>query len=121
MRIARTDTGWRILAPALPAGACLKALAAGSGYRVGGICERLGCSESYFRRVFLRDIGIAPKQWLRDQRMLAARRQLEEGRDLWDLADFLGFASEASFRREFRAVFGMLPARMRGRQPAGRL
>ncbi|RYD51659.1 MAG: AraC family transcriptional regulator [Verrucomicrobiaceae bacterium] len=113
MRIVRTEIGWKVLAPRWPKGLCLRSLATRSGYRVGEICDRLGCSESYFRRVFLRDVGVGPKQWLRDQRMLAAKQRLQSGIDSWQLAVELGFASQANFLREFRVIFGMVPDRWR--------
>ena len=109
MRIERAENGWKILAPSWPDGVCLARLARRSGYRVCQMCDRLGCSEGYFRRAFLRDTGVSPKRWLRDERMLMARRQLEEGRDPAEVAEALGFASMASFRREFRGVFCRLP------------
>lgn len=111
MRIERMPNGWKILAPGWPEGVCLRKVADRCGYRVTEICGELGCSEAYFRRVFLRDTGLSPKRWLMDERMLMARRYLEGGRAWVEVAEALGFANPASFRREFRTVFSAQPGR----------
>jgi AraC-like DNA-binding protein len=111
MRIERTPHGWKILAPGLPGPVCLKDVSNRCGYRVTEICGELGCSEGYFRRVFLRDTGLSPKQWLMGERMLMARQFLGQGREWVEVAELLGFASPASFRREFQMVYSAPPGR----------
>jgi AraC-like DNA-binding protein len=81
------------------------------GYRVGEVCGELGCSERYLRAVFLRDVGLSPKEWMRQERMVVARRMLDGGRSPLAVSDSLGFASLNNFRREFQEVYGMSPAR----------
>lgn len=76
---------------------------------MGEICTELGCSERYLRTVFLRDIGLLPKEWMRQERMLRARRMIGGGIDSSEAAQALGFASLDSFRREFREVYGVTP------------
>ncbi len=111
MRIHRAGNKWSILCPSLAGSSCLRELARRCGYRVCQICHELECSERYFRRVFVRDTGLSPKQWLRDERMLIARQKLDEGTAPWEVALALGFSSHATFRREFREVYGTLPGR----------
>ena len=114
MRITRKENSWKILTPASADGCCLRELASRCGYRVCQMCESLDCSEGYFRRVFVRDTGLSPKRWLRDERMVIARQRLDQGWDPAGLAEELGFASLATFRREFRSVYGKVPAKWTG-------
>jgi len=112
MRIIRKTKTWRVLSPSLGGeGCCLQRLAMQLGYRVGEICGALGCSERYLRAVFLRDVGLSPKEWMRQERMVVARRMLGGGRSPLAVSDSLGFASQNNFRREFQEVYGMSPAR----------
>jgi AraC-like DNA-binding protein len=112
MRIERSpEDGLRVWWSGAGGVRCLRDLARRSGYRVGQICVQLDCDERYFRRVFLRDVGIPPKDWLREERRLAAERRLAEGVPAWRVARDLGFADPSSFRREFRAVHGVVPRR----------
>jgi AraC-like DNA-binding protein len=86
---------------------CLETLAFEEGYRVGAVCDRLEMSEAYFREVCIRDLGLTPKEWMRNERMVVARRMLVGGTDPKKIAKLLGFADMNSFRREFRAVYGV--------------
>jgi AraC family transcriptional regulator of adaptative response / DNA-3-methyladenine glycosylase II len=81
------------------------------GYRVGELCAELRCSERYLRTVFLRDIGLSPKEWMRQERMVVARRMLDGGKEPAVVATDLGFASVNNFRREFQQVYGVSPGR----------
>ena len=81
------------------------------GYRVGAICQELGMSEQHLRRLFLRDVGLTPKEWMRWERMVVARRMLKWGMDPVEVSEALGFSEASSFRREFRTVYGVSPWR----------
>ena len=110
MRIIRNTDSWSVLSPALGGKACcLERLAVRFGYRVGELCAELRCSERYFRTVFLRDIGLPPKEWMRQERMVVARRLLDGGRSPLAVSESLGFASLNNFRREFLATYGDSP------------
>ena len=98
---------------------CLEVLAYEQGYRVEGVCRELGLEERRFRRMFLRDVGLAPKEWMAWERMVVARRMLGAGRDPLVVSERLGFSHPNSFRREFRTVYGVtvsgfLEIRLRG-------
>lgn len=80
-------------------------------YRVVGLCSALGCSERYLYAVFLRDIGLPPKTWMDLERMVVARRMLEGGKSVEEVADGLGFMSVESFRRKFMKVYKVSPGR----------
>ncbi len=110
MRIIRTTDSWSVLSPSLGGEVCcLERLAVRFGYRVGELCAELRCSERYLRTVFLRDIGLPPKEWMRQERMVVARRMLQGGMDPAVVATELGFASVNNFRREFLATYGKSP------------
>ena len=110
MRIVRPEMSWRVLSPEWPGGAvCLQRLALRCGYRICEICAELNCGERYLYEVFIRDIGLSPKEWMRRERMVVARRMLAGGEGVDDVTERLGFASKNNFRREFLAFYGVLP------------
>ena len=69
----------------------------------------LECSERYLHIVFTRDIGVAPKVWMRWERMVVARRMLAGGKLPFEVAEILGFTSLDSFRREFQVHYRVRP------------
>ncbi len=81
------------------------------GYRIGEMCSEMDLSERYVHEVFTRDIGLPPKEWMRWERMVVARRMLTGGKTLEQVSGDLGFAAPGSFRREFLSVHGVSPAR----------
>ena len=87
----------------------LEALALEEGYRAAGMCDQIGISEEYLRRLFLRDVGLNPRDWLQWERMVVARRLLCWELPCEEIAERLGFADCRSFRREFKRVYGMPP------------
>lgn len=109
MRIVSDGSGCRALFPDGRAAECLRTLALGCGYRAGELAGALGCSGSYLRRVFARDLGVTPKRWLRGERMRAAGRLLGAGMPPWQAVEALGFAPGSGFRREFRKTHGITP------------
>jgi AraC-like DNA-binding protein len=71
------------------------------------LCLRLGVSERNLRRVFETGIGIGPKEWLRQERMVVARNLLLEGAPIKGVADELGFANYKNLSREFQSFYGV--------------
>jgi AraC-like DNA-binding protein len=109
MRIIRPQCHWRVLFVSQRAPECLHRLALECGYRVGELTEALDCGERYLHEVFTRDIGMPPKLWMREERMVVARQLLGDGREPEAVAETLGFAAVASFRREFVRIYGVTP------------
>ena len=66
-------------------------------------------TESHLRMIFLRDLGLTPKDWMRWERMVVARRMLLWGHELLAISKALGFTHINSFKREFRLVYGVAP------------
>ena len=101
MQIIRLEQNWCILLTVESSRWCLQGLALRCGYRIGEMCGELGVSPRYFYEVCRRDMGLAPKDWLRQERMVVARRMITGGQPPQEVAGTLGFSSPNNFRREF--------------------
>ena len=67
-----------------------------------------------FERVFTREVGTTPAQYVLQMRVEAARRQLERtGRGLKQVASDAGFGSVDLMRRAFVRLLGITPSRYR--------
>jgi len=115
MKIIRSDQAWRVFRANVSGALVLESLARRHGYRVCEMCAELGCGERYLHATFVRDIGLSPKMWLRQERMLVARRLLRDGRSADAVAEELGFSTLNNFRREFREVYGLSPLQFQRR------
>ena len=105
MRIARLENRWQVLGFGHVMHDCLETLALERGYRVREVTDELGVSGAYFREIFVRDVGIPVKSWMRLERMVVARRLLMWGMDPLEVSGRLGFSLPNSFRREFSEVY----------------
>lgn len=90
---------------------CLERLAFRKGYRVADVCSSLGCSSRYLHTLFMRDIGLPPKHWMKLERMVVARRKLEGGKSPDQVSRDLGFMSVHTFNRQFQQFYQTTPAR----------
>lgn len=87
---------------------------------VAGIAERTGLPHRRLQRIFARELGMAPRTYLRLLRFRAALLDVQQGADtLADTAAARGYADQAHMARDFRALAGMPPsgARIRARGP----
>jgi len=91
----------------------LEQLAYECGYRFNAICDAVSCDPRCLHEVFKRDLGLNPKEWLKSERMAAARRLLAEGCWPAKAAHLLGFATPSNFGREFLATHGVPPGKYR--------
>ncbi|WP_019631419.1 helix-turn-helix domain-containing protein [Actinomadura atramentaria] len=79
--------------------------------RVQDAAERLGCSRRHLGAAVRAELGVTPKEYQRLLRFEAARRGLAAGgADLARVAAEAGFADQAHFTREWRAMSGCTPA-----------
>ena len=85
---------------------------------MSGLCDRIYLSERHLRRVFEEGIGIAPKDWLRQERMVAARSLLREGSPIKEVAIDLGFTTAKMFSRDFQQFHGVKPTEFQRKEHA---
>lgn len=86
--------------------------------RVKEACRQLGHTSRSLQRLFEREVGVAPKEVLRRYRLMEAAERLasEPGLPGAELAAGLGYADQAHFIRDFKAVTGVSPEAYRRRQ-----
>ena len=78
------------------------------------LAQRMSMSVRNFERVFTRETGTAPAQYVLQLRVEAARRHLERtDRGLKQVAAAAGFGSVDVMRRAFVRLLGLTPARYR--------
>ena len=82
------------------------------GGRVPDLAARLGLSSRHLERLFLRNVGLRPKEVIRLARFRTALARLRSGRPLHlsRLAHELGYADQSHFTREFRRFGGLPPS-----------
>jgi transcriptional regulator GlxA family with amidase domain len=81
---------------------------------VEDLAERMAMSVRNFERVFTREVGTTPSQYVLHLRVEAARRQLERSdRGLKQVASAAGFGSADVMRRAFVRLLGITPRRYR--------
>jgi transcriptional regulator GlxA family with amidase domain len=78
------------------------------------LADRMAMSVRNFERVFTREVGTTPSQYVLQIRVEAARRQLERtDRGLKQVASGAGFGSVDVMRRAFVRLLGITPRRYR--------
>ncbi|MDF1605705.1 helix-turn-helix domain-containing protein [Nocardioides sp. YIM 152315] len=79
--------------------------------RVGQVCAKFAITERSLQRLTARRIGLPPKWLIQRRRLHEAAERLREVRrpDLARVAADLGYADQAHFGRDFRAVTGLTP------------
>ena len=83
-------------------------------HSVETLAARAAMSPRTFARRFRAETGTTPHLWLTHQRVLRARRMLEEGDDPIDtVAERCGFGTGAMLRHHFARIVGVSPAAYR--------
>ncbi|HTI00566.1 MAG TPA: DJ-1/PfpI family protein [Acidisoma sp.] len=89
-------------------------------HSVSALAERMKVSPRHFARMFRADLGMTPAVWVEMARVEAARRLLEEGRQMpKQVAAACGFADADVLRRAFLRRVGVTPAEYRRRHGGG--
>ncbi len=109
MKFIRYKQTWRVVGAYSGVECCLERLALSKSYRVSEVCAALGGSQRRMYAVFMRDIGLPPKTWMNYERMVVARRKLEGGIAIEQVAKDLGFLSEDAFRNCFFKTYRVSP------------
>ncbi|MGV9800074.1 helix-turn-helix domain-containing protein [Mycobacterium sp. NPDC003449] len=85
-------------------------------HTVSTLARRAAMSTRTFARRFVEETGTTPMQWITDQRVLYARRLLEEtDLDVDWIAGQAGFGTATLLRHHFRRVIGVTPSDYRRR------
>ena len=109
VEIVQKDGRILVLLAREPLPLSLTQLAREGDYQMPSLCERIGVSERHLRRVFEEGIGMSPKEWLRRERMVAARNLLRHGSPIKEVAIDLGFTTAKMFSRDFLSFYGVRP------------
>ena len=89
-------------------------------HTVATLATRAHMSARTFARRFVEETGRTPMQWVTDQRVLYARRLLEEtDLDIDRIADRSGFGTATLLRHHFRRIIGVTPSDYRRRFSCG--
>ncbi|WP_148863559.1 AraC family transcriptional regulator [Marinobacter fonticola] len=75
------------------------------------ISEAANLSKYHFLRLFRRQYGITPHQYVINCRINAARTELDAGASLNDVVYRYGFSDLSHFNRRFKRIYGMTPKR----------
>ncbi|HSV80922.1 MAG TPA: GlxA family transcriptional regulator [Ramlibacter sp.] len=85
-------------------------------FGVGDLARKAAMSERNFRRVFAKEVGAGPVQFIETARLEAARRLLEDGNlPLKSVARRVGLGSDQSLRKLFIRHLGVGPNEYRAR------
>jgi transcriptional regulator GlxA family with amidase domain len=85
-------------------------------HTVATLAQRAHMSARTFARRFVEETGRTPMQWVTDQRVLYARRLLEEtDLDVDRIAERSGFGTATLLRHHFRRIIGVTPSDYRRR------
>jgi len=80
-------------------------------HTVTTLARRANMSARTFARRFVEETGTTPMQWVTDQRVLYARRLLEESDlEIDRVAERAGFGSATLLRHHFRRIIGVTPS-----------
>jgi transcriptional regulator GlxA family with amidase domain len=80
-------------------------------HTVATLARRANMSGRTFARRFVDETGTTPMQWVTDQRVLFARRLLEEtDLDIDRIAERSGFGTATLLRHHFRRIIGVTPS-----------
>ena len=89
-------------------------------HTVSTLANRAHMSARTFARRFVEETGRTPMQWVTDQRVLYARRLLEEtDLDIDRVSDRSGFGNATLLRHHFRRIIGVTPSDYRRRFACG--
>lgn len=77
------------------------------------ICRELNISKYHFIRMFKKQVGMTPYQYMLDSKIKLACEDLETGVDILDIVERYGFYDLSHFGKRFKRVFGLTPSEYR--------
>lgn len=81
--------------------------------RLNELMQAVPLGQRQLERLFRHQVGLTPKQFSRIQRVALVRRELRAGESLLETALACGYADQAHFIHDFKAVVGMTPGQYR--------
>ena len=86
--------------------------------RIADIAGRIGKSGSYLSHTFTKDMGQDLQSYIRQQKIEEAKRLLEyDEKNILQIAELLGYSSQAHFQRVFKQETGKTPLEYRKEHP----
>lgn len=76
---------------------------------VESLSEQLFVSKSFFQHVFKKEMGISPKRFVQNKRLLSAQRQLRKGEKPTQVSENVGYHDYSTFYRAYLKLFGESP------------
>ncbi len=76
------------------------------------VAATLGLTVREFEGALERCVGIRPKELFRNHRAVMARRMIQEGDDLKQIAEKLGFRHYSHFAMEVKGFYGIPPVQL---------
>ena len=84
-------------------------LALNCEFNAGKLAEKDGISLRHLERLFQKEFGRKPKDWLIEQRMITARYLLFEGKTIREVSTILEYRSVHHFAKVFKQIYGIPP------------
>ena len=79
-------------------------------FSLNELAESVGYSAFHLARAFKGAMGVSIMEYARNKRILAASKEIEQGRSICDIAMDFCFDTHAGFTKAFTSVFGCAPA-----------
>ena len=84
------------------------------GVALREVARECGVSVGHFSHAFRRTLGVAPHEWLIEQRVVLSKEKLrDDGLSLSDVAAECGFSDQSHLTRVFRQAVGVSPGAWR--------
>lgn len=77
------------------------------------LSKKIGYNEQYFIRLFKKNVGLTPYQYIIIYRLKEAKKMLKAGLTISQIAKLTGFSDIKSFSRTFKERFGLSPSAFR--------
>ena len=87
----------------------LQIMSQNNSISVSRLSSEIGYSNEYFIRLFTKEIGISPKQYIINNKMKIAEKSIHNGEKISEIAKKLGYTEIRSFSRAFKHHFGVVP------------
>ena len=83
---------------------------------VASVASYLNIDRSYFYKIFVKNIGISPQQYLAEFRMKRAKELLQRGVSVTETAQAVGMSSIYTFSALFKKIYGVPPCHFMGKE-----